>query len=402
VFVKLLKRSLRQMPTVRHTVLWILLLCALRTLIELSTLCSAFVSTVRIPKGQRGIIASRRASGNAVAALRSRRPRRLEYAAGRYSKWLWLSHTDNATYAVNYIQKGPVGGEKVLLVHGFGASAYHWRNNILALAEAGFNVYAIDLLGFGRSDKPITQYSAALWQEQLVAFIEDVVGDSVRLVGNSLGGYAALKTASNRPDLVRGLALLNAAGPFRNDDAEERLRMQLMRGGESTLLALSSLVATGAPLPLDARMAIQRFLVSSAFLVIGSAPRVKEILKQVYPNNQTNVDDELVSSILVPSLHPNASEVYNRLMTRSPEQSFSDDDFADVLCDRLQRPLLLLWGNNDPWIKPEVADKMQEAYKGPDCKRVGLNAGHCPHDEVPDEVNAELIAWMTTLTTASS
>jgi pimeloyl-ACP methyl ester carboxylesterase len=49
---------------------------------------------------------------------------------------------------------GPADGIPVLLIHGFGASVGHWRNNIPAYAAAGYRTYAIDLLGFGGSDKP--------------------------------------------------------------------------------------------------------------------------------------------------------------------------------------------------------------------------------------------------------
>lgn len=50
------------------------------------------------------------------------------------------------------------GAPVVLLVHGYGASSYHWRYNIPALADAGYHVYAIDLLGFGYSEKALTDY----------------------------------------------------------------------------------------------------------------------------------------------------------------------------------------------------------------------------------------------------
>lgn len=66
-------------------------------------------------------------------------------------------------------------GPPVVLVHGFGASAYHWRYNIPILA-ANHRVFAVDLLGFGWSDKPLvsgyTDYS--VWQDQLASFIQEV------------------------------------------------------------------------------------------------------------------------------------------------------------------------------------------------------------------------------------
>ena len=55
----------------------------------------------------------------------------------------------------------------VVLIHGFGASVYHWRYNIPALVEAGYRVLALDLLGFGLSDKPIIEYSAEVWRDQV-------------------------------------------------------------------------------------------------------------------------------------------------------------------------------------------------------------------------------------------
>lgn len=65
-------------------------------------------------------------------------------------------------------------GPPVLLIHGFGASAYHWRYTIPELAKT-HRVYAIDLLGFGWSDKPLVEYSKyEVWPEQLAAFVKEV------------------------------------------------------------------------------------------------------------------------------------------------------------------------------------------------------------------------------------
>lgn len=61
-----------------------------------------------------------------------------------------------------------LGGQPALvLIHGFGASVYHWRYNIPALVAKGYRVLALDLLGFGLSDKPIIEYSAETWRDQV-------------------------------------------------------------------------------------------------------------------------------------------------------------------------------------------------------------------------------------------
>jgi len=105
----------------------------------------------------------------------------------------------------------------VLLIHGYGASAYHWRYQIPALAQH-YRVYALDLLGFGWSEKALVEYSSGgLWGQQIGDFIREVIhsdgadtaaangGSSqpVVLVGNSLGGYACMNAAVKSPELTR-------------------------------------------------------------------------------------------------------------------------------------------------------------------------------------------------------
>ncbi len=125
--------------------------------------------------------------------------------------WQWREQS------IYYVRAGErqAGRHPLLLIHGFGASTDHWRKNISGLAQ-DFEVWAIDLLGFGRSSKPEWQYGGDLWGDQLYDFITNVIKDPVVLAGNSLGGYAALCVAAQRPDAAVGLILLNSAGPFTN------------------------------------------------------------------------------------------------------------------------------------------------------------------------------------------
>ena len=94
-------------------------------------------------------------------------------------------------------------GPPIVLVHGFGASAYHWRYNIVELAKK-HRVFAVDLLGFGWSDKALVDYSSNIWSDQIASFIREVVDDGpVVLAGNSLGGFNSLATAARYPELVK-------------------------------------------------------------------------------------------------------------------------------------------------------------------------------------------------------
>lgn len=270
----------------------------------------------------------------------------------------------------------------LLLIHGFGASAYHFRYNVPALAR-DYHVYAFDLLGFGLTDKPVQEYAAEVWKDQALDFMRDVIGPdrSVTVAGNSLGGFTALYAASEAtsslradetvPD-VKGCVLLNAAGRFRDPDAPAD-------------------DGTKEPNPFVEAVskAIQRLVIAASFVYTKQPARIEQVLRQVYPINADMVDPELVESIRVPSTDPNAAEVFYRVITKngSGPQTYVDD-----LLQTLDCPLLLAWGESDPWIRPAAADKIQALY--PRSKRVSINAGHCPHDEAPEAVNAAILDFM--------
>ncbi|NJM78122.1 MAG: alpha/beta fold hydrolase, partial [Acaryochloridaceae cyanobacterium RU_4_10] len=76
-------------------------------------------------------------------------------------------------------------GKPLLLIHGFGATHAHWRKNIPALAEQGYRVYAIDLLGFGASEKPALDYSLELWETLVRDFWHSQINQPAIVVGNS-------------------------------------------------------------------------------------------------------------------------------------------------------------------------------------------------------------------------
>ncbi|CAL4900834.1 unnamed protein product [Urochloa decumbens] len=137
------------------------------------------------------------------------------------STWTWRG------MRVNYLARGQ--GPPVLLVHGFGASVAHWRRNIRVLSES-YTVYAIDLLGFGASDKPPGfSYTMETWAELILDFLEEVVKRPTVLVGNSVGSLACVIAAaeSNR-EVVRGLVLLNCAGGMNNKAIVDDWRIKLL------------------------------------------------------------------------------------------------------------------------------------------------------------------------------
>lgn len=103
-------------------------------------------------------------------------------------------------------------GSDVVLVHGIypGASTYEWRRNFDALSEH-YKVYAIDLLGFGLSDKPGANLTSGMQIETLRAFLEQVVGRSAAVVACGESASYAIQIGSDSPKLIKILVL---SGPI--------------------------------------------------------------------------------------------------------------------------------------------------------------------------------------------
>lgn len=100
-------------------------------------------------------------------------------------------------------------GPPLVFIHGVGAgsSSFMWRKNFDVLA-LNFRVYAIDLLGFGFSEKPGTApYSADLYVELITDFIREVAGHPVNIVASSLGAAYAIRVADEHPDLIKSMVL---------------------------------------------------------------------------------------------------------------------------------------------------------------------------------------------------
>lgn len=298
---------------------------------------------------------------------------RLPFKPEGYNYWTWRGHK------IHYVKEGE--GLPIVLVHGFGASAFHWRYNIPELAKR-HTVYAVDLLGFGWSEKALVEYDAMIWKDQVIDFLKEVVKEPAIIVGNSLGGFTALATAAALPEQVVGLVLLNSAGQFGDTITETK------QSEETTFQKVIL-----KPL----KEAFQRVFLGLLFWQAKQPSRIQSVLKSVYIN-PSNVDDYLVDSITAPASDPNAGEVYYRLMSRfmSNQRKYT----LNSLLSQLSCPLLLLWGDLDPWVGPTKAIRIKEFY--PNTTLVNLQAGHCPHDEVPELVNEALLKWLSNLNTKSS
>jgi pimeloyl-ACP methyl ester carboxylesterase len=279
--------------------------------------------------------------------------------------WLWQG------FEICYQTQGD-SGPAVVLVHGFGASWGHWRQNIPVLAQ-NCRVFALDLLGFGGSAKPTPNqplgYTFETWGQQIVDFCREVVGLPVVLVGNSVGCIAAMQAAIAAPELVQSVALLNCSLRLLHD----RRRAQqpwFKQIGAPILQNLLSIRALG----------------HGFFRLLAKPNTVRKILLQAYANPDA-VTDELVNILMAPAADPGAADVFIAF-TRYSQGPLPEDLLAELPC-----PALLIWGEADPWEPVDLGRKLAD-FPAVQNFIALPGVGHCPQDEAPDQVNPILQDWI--------
>jgi len=278
--------------------------------------------------------------------------------------WDWQGYT------ICYTVQG--AGQPIVLIHGFGAAIGHWRNNIPVLAAAGYRVFALDLLGFGGSSKPAIAYSLELWQDLLKDFWAAHISAPAVWIGNSIGALLSLMMAADYPDLVQRVVLINAAGGLNHRPEELNPPLRLVMG------LFTQLVSSDWVGP---------FL----FEQVRKKPRIRRTLRQVY-RDHTAVTDELVDLIYEPSCDPGAQKVFASILTAPPGPSPAE------LLPRVPQPILVLWGDADPWT-PITGSQIYRELAAAEPDRVQYTpipgAGHCPHDECPNVVNRLVLNWLS-------
>lgn len=317
--------------------------------------------------------------------------RRLQYQPEGWSTWDWTppKHLEmgSDSFKINYIEAGPENGQRIMLVHGFGASSYHWRYQVATLAEQGYRVYSMCLLGYGWSDRAVLQYSGEVWAAQINDFLAQVAGGPAVLVGNSIGAFATLLAASLESTFCHGLVLLNAAGRF-----EERQPGEApARKQAGDVVAEAAEQAEPGPIQWVFEQ-VRRALAGWAFYT--TKLRIQPILQWVYVNEE-QVDDDLVTSIRTPAEHPNALDAFAEVIQAGRRTQVSVFEALDALPVSL--PVLLIWGMQDPWMRPARANAILSecAQRGIGCQLVEVEeAGHCPQDDAPVAVNTALVSWL--------
>ena len=281
-------------------------------------------------------------------------------------------------HAIRYVKgrNRDAGKPNVILIHGFGGNADQWRDNTNYLAnEKEFNVYALDLLGYGYSDKPDPTkleknsiYNFYTWARQINEFIEKEMittaeEKSAFLMCNSVGGVAGLQAAIDKPMNVKGLCLINISMRALHVSKQPELLKPVIEAFQTFLRT-----STIGP----------RFFAS-----VARRETVSKILKEAY-YDPTTVTDELVDVILKPGFTENASKVFLDFISYSGGPL--PEDLLPKVAIENKTPCLMLWGEKDPWEKMDDGRKLYEKYANAGFV-VLKDAGHCPMDENPALVN---------------
>jgi pimeloyl-ACP methyl ester carboxylesterase len=258
-------------------------------------------------------------------------------------------------------------GKPLLLIHGFGATHAHWRKNIPDLAEQGYRVYGIDLLGFGASEKPALDYSLELWETLIHDFWHSQINQPMIVVGNSIGALLSLMLLAHYPEMTAGGIVLNVAGGLNHRPDELKW----------PLSSIMSLFASVVQNPIIGPI---------LFNQIRQKHRIRNTLKQVY-GNPAAITDELVDIIYQPACDRKAQKVFASILSAPPGPRIGE------LLPHIHQPLLVLWGEADPWTPIQGARTFKESENA---KVVPIpGTGHCPHDERPDLVNPLMIDWLS-------
>lgn len=263
----------------------------------------------------------------------------------------FVTLTDGVTH---YVEAGPAEGTPLVLIHGGGVCGMEvWQRNIGYLSENGYRVLAYDLYGRGYSDRPKTAYTPELLNRQLHELLKAVhFPDSFHIVSMSMGSLIALEYASQQPEMIKSLVLIDpaASGDYR----------------PSKLLKMP--------------------VISSLLMTFYWYPRAVESQRKEF------VDQELFEKYAERLAYFMEFEGY-KYVNHSTWLNTLTLNRVDHLKKLPPNKVLLIYGKEDPFFKPSTLDKYKTPYPTLAIHPVE-KAGHMPHFEKPEEVNSVIAGFL--------
>ena len=251
---------------------------------------------------------------------------------------------------VHYQEAGDRNAPAMVLIHGFASSTLAWSKVFLRLANAGYRVIALDMLGYGYSAKPRNgEYTIEGQAKLLIRLLDALSIPRAIIVGSSYGGAVAATCALDYPERVEKLLLVGAVNNNRP------LAFMLMR-------------VFGSPVVGD--------VVSP--LLIGSRRLLRRRMKRVYDEHEWVLDERRVDARHLPLRAARTHRAIIRTVRSWNAERISRDAHL------ISQPTLLLWGANDREIPISDGERLHEQISGSRLI-VFLRCGHLPHEEYPEE-----------------
>ena len=253
---------------------------------------------------------------------------------------------------IRYLESGKGNDRHILFIHGLGSSADRWLGIPSALS-ANLHAIALDLPGFGESDKPATMdYTIENFRDTIVDFINELaINGKTSIVGHSLGGYIAAEVAMENKNQVERLVLIDSSGMLKKPTTllEEYLRVAMN----------------------------------------PTKDKVRKVFEQMVAG-QARIPSKLVEGFITRINLPNAKYAFKSTLENSANTQIGFERLK--LIDNI--PTLIIWGIEDKVIPPEHSRLFKEAIMNSHIEII-QNAGHAPFAEKPEQVCEILRNFLT-------
>ena len=276
-------------------------------------------------------------------------------------------------------------GPLVLMLHGFGEFWWSWRHQLTAVADAGFRAVAVDLRGYGDSDKPPRGYDAWTLSGDVAGLIKALGERKAHLVGHGWGGLLAWSVAALHPRLVESLAVLSAPHPLALRRAIRRTMFRRRHANQAR--AMGSLFRAQLPIAPERRLLRDRGVLLEQRLLDLSGPQ------WTYRPDFAEAARQFRRAIQVPGAAHSALEYY-RWAVRAQVRT-EGRRFVEAMARRIEVPVLLLYGALDPCMLPTTIRSSVEWLQRPAVEVSLAGIGHYPHQEWPASTNDFLTKFLS-------
>ncbi len=263
------------------------------------------------------------------------------------------------------VERGPKDGTPVIFIHGLFGSTYTWRNQLDALAVAGYRAIAFDRPGSGLTDKPTTvNYSHASQANFTAALLDMLIIPKAVIVGHSVGGNVLLHFALSHPQRVDRLVIVDGA--------------IVRQSGPPSFVG--KLVAF-QPITRWAQIIIRAFF---------NQQRLEESLRSFYADPTTATPDTIAAYWR--TFQTKAWDIGLIGLTRDS----ADNKLSEAQVNSISTRTLLLWGQRDTWTPLAQGERLKGLLSNLNTFAVIPGVGHQPMEEAPIVFNKYLLDFLET------